>query len=82
MGMPPTISRERSAELHEQLRQFLLAVMGQESPITIASALMYEVASLAASMSRSKAEADELVESLIDGAQAQIAAFGVGRPHP
>jgi hypothetical protein len=69
-------------ELHRQVRAFLLATMPRESPASIAAALMYEIASLSASIATTPAEAHHLVVSLLDGARAQIDAFGVGRPHP
>lgn len=55
--------------------------MPEESPAAVAAALMYEIASLAASVSDTPVEAQGLVTSLCEAAHEQIATLGVGRPH-
>lgn len=78
----PDLSAEHTAELHERLRAFLLGVMGTESPATIAAALAYELASLAAMISPTMADADTLLRHTFDATRAQVRAYGVGHPHP
>jgi hypothetical protein len=78
----PDLSKEHAAALHERLREFLNDDMGMESPATVASALMYELASLAAAISTSHAGALGLLRNFMENAERQIKAFGVGHPHP
>lgn len=78
----PDHSPEHAIEIHRELRAFLLRTMPRESPASIAAALIYEIASLSASIADTPAEAHRLVAMLARAARAQIDAFGVGRPHP
>lgn len=77
----PDVTPTHIAHLHRQLRGFLLRTMPEESPAAVAAALMYEIASLAASVSDTPVEAQGLVTSLCEAAHEQIATLGVGRPH-
>jgi len=77
----PAISR-RGAELHEQLRAFLIQTMGQEKPIAIAIALTYELVSILASAAATKDEARAALDDALRMGRRQLDAFGVGHPHP
>jgi hypothetical protein len=78
----PDLSSEHAMKLHGRLRAFLLQTMARESPATIASALWYELVSLAAAGSETEAEAAALLEAGARTARHQLRAFGVGHPHP
>jgi hypothetical protein len=78
----PDLSRERAAHLHDVLRLWLLNTMAHESPATVATALMYELTSLAAAVSTSEQAAMKLLTDWLDIARLQLQAFGVGQPHP
>jgi len=72
----------RGVELHEQVRSFLIGAMPYESPAAIACALMYEVASIIATVTETEAEAQALLRHTCAIAAEQITQMGVGRPHP
>lgn len=72
----------RGAVLHRQLRAWILATWPDEPTQIVASALMYEVISLIACVAESDDEAETMLACFHGDARAQLAAFGVGRPHP
>lgn len=76
----PTVAR--TVELHRLLRRVLTLTMGTESSLTVAGALMYELASLAACDADSEADAVTLIDAWAATAKRQIRTFGVGHPHP
>jgi len=75
-------ARESLDALHRQLRAFLITTMSHESPETIAMALMYEVASLAATVASTDDDAHALIDAVVAVAHEQIDALGIGGPHP
>ncbi len=56
--------------------------MPQESPIAISLALLYELVSILSSIADTEDDAVRALEQAVDLAREQIAAYGVGRPHP
>ena len=82
MKKPYSPATVRAVELHERLRDWLIATMPQEAPDVIAFALMYEVTSIVATIAMTERDAITMIRRASAIAEEQIARFGVGAPHP
>jgi len=71
-----------AANLHQQLRDVLIAAFPRASAQAIAAALYYELVSTIAMGTESKADALKLLDSWHETGREQIRTFGVGKPHP
>ena len=67
---------------HAILRRALVAELGKAEAPVLAVALMYEVASIVASLAASQPEARAMLVDLFEVAAGQIKHLGVGRAHP
>jgi hypothetical protein len=73
---------ERTARLHALLRILLAGLPKGTTAPDVATALMYEVASIVGALCPDLAAADETLDGFCATAKAQIRQYGVGRMHP